>query len=332
MPKNQNQKQKMLYIKTMLESETDREHGLSMSDLLTRLKELGIEAERKSVYDDIECLRASGMDIKLSRGKKFTYYLDSRPFETAELKLLVDAVQVAKALTVEQSRQLIKKIERLTGIHEAKKLNRHVVIQGRTKTVNEDVYEAIDAIHEAILADRKIRFGYFDWTVEKKKLLRHDGAPYHISPWALAYSDEQYYLVAYDSKEAMVKHYRVDKMVDVAVTDEARQGQEHFSDFQLEAYSNRVFGMFSGDERRITLECDNDMIGVILDRFGEDVMLIPCSESSFRVAVTVAVSTWFFSWLFGFENKVRIISPADIREEYRKKIKKTLEKYDHCDE
>ena len=329
MPKNQNQKQKMLYIKAMLERETDREHGLSMADFLARLKELGIEAERKSVYDDIECLRASGMDIKLARGKKFTYYLDSRPFETAELKLLVDAVQVAKALTAEQSRQLIKKIEQLTGIYEAKKLNRHVVIQGRTKTVNEDVYDAVDAIHEAILEDRKIRFGYFDWTVEKKKLLRYGGELYHISPWALAWNDEQYYLVAYDSKSDKVKHYRVDKMVDVVITDEPREGQAHFSDFQLEAYSNRVFGMFSGNERRVTLECDNDMIGVIFDRFGEDVMIIPCDENAFRTSVTIVVSPWFFSWLFGFGNKIRITSPDNVREEYREKMKKTLEQYDH---
>ncbi len=331
MPKNQNQKRKMLYIKNMLERETDSEHSLSMSDLLLRLKELGIEAERKSIYDDIECLRASGMDIKLLRGKRFAYYLDSRPFEMAELKLLVDAVQVAKVLTAEQSRQLIKKIEMLTGVHEAKKLNRHVVIQGRTKTVNEDVYEAIDAIHEGILSNRKIRFRYFDWTVDKKKAFRHAGAPYEISPWALAYSDEQYYLVAYNSESDMVRHYRVDKMVDVSVTDYPREGQKHFSDFQLEAYSNRVFGMFSGDERRVTLVCDNDMIGVILDRFGEDVMAIPCGENSFRVSVTVAVSPWFFSWLFGFGNKIRIVSPTDVRQAYCEKMKKTLEEYDHCD-
>lgn len=329
MPKNQNQKQKMLYIKNMLERETDCEHGLSMADFLVRLKEIGIDAERKSIYDDIECLRASGMDIKLSRGKRFTYYLDNRMFETAELKLLVDAVQVAKVLTIEQSRQLIKKIEQLTGIHEAKKLNRHVVIQGRNKTVNEDVYQAIDAIHEAIFANRKIRFYYFDWTVEKKKLLRHGGTPYEISPWALVWNDEQYYLVAYDHKSAMIRHYRVDKMIDVSVIDEEREGQKHFSDFRLDAYSNRVFGMFTAEEKRVTLECDNDMIGVIMERFGEDVMIIPYGENVFRVTVTVAVSTWFFSWLFGFGNKIRIISPDDVREEYRKKIIKTLEEYDH---
>lgn len=329
MPKNQNQKQKMLYIKNMLERETDCEHGLSMADFLVRLKEIGIDAERKSIYDDIECLRALGMDIKLSRGKRFTYYLDNRMFETAELKLLVDAVQVAKVLTIEQSRQLIKKIEQLTGIHEAKKLNRHVVIQGRNKTVNEDVYQAIDAIHEAIFANRKIRFCYFDWTVEKKKLLRHGGTPYEISPWALVWNDEQYYLVAYDHKSAMIRHYRVDKMIDVSVIDEEREGQKHFSDFRLDAYSNRVFGMFTAKEKRVTLECDNDMIGVIMERFGEDVMVIPYGENVFRVTVTVAVSTWFFSWLFGFGNKIRIISPDDVREEYRKKIIKTLEEYDH---
>ena len=203
------------------------------------------------------------------------------------------------------------------------------MIQGRNKTVNEDVYQAIDAIHEAIFANRKIRFYYFDWTVEKKKLLRHGGAPYEISPWALVWNDEQYYLVAYDHKSAMIRHYRVDKMIDVSVIDEEREGQKHFSDFRLDAYSNRVFGMFTAEEKRVTLECHNDMIGVIMERFGEDVMVIPYGENVFRVTVTVAVSTWFFSWLFGFGNKIRIISPDDVREEYRKKIIKTLEEYDH---
>lgn len=330
MTKKVNQKQKLLYIKKLFEEETDAEHGLTMNELLERLRAVGIEAERKSVYDDIDCLREFGMDIKMSRGRRFAYYLDQRTFETAELKLLVDAVQVAKALTTEQSRQLIRKIATLTSVHEARKLNRHIFIQGRMKTVNEEIYDAIDTIHEAIVDNRQIRFRYFDWTLRKEKQLRREGGAYEISPWALAWNEERYYLVAYDSETDKIKHFRIDKMIGVEEIDIAREGQAHFVNFRLDAYSNRMFGMYGGEERRVTLRCDADMIGVILDRFGKEIMLIP-EKNGFRVTVPIVVSPRFFSWLFGFGTKIMIAAPDDVREEFCRNMSKTLKKYTYWD-
>ncbi|MBO5245368.1 MAG: WYL domain-containing protein [Selenomonadales bacterium] len=326
MTKNMNQKRKMLYIRQILEHETDEEHGITIAELIARLASVGIKAERKSIYDDIDCLKNFGMDIRLNRGSRFEYYLAQRSFETAELKLLVDAVQVAKVLTAEQSRQLIGKIETLTSIHEAHKLNRHIFIQGRSKTANDEIYEAIDTIHEAILDNRQVRFRYFDWTVKKEKQFRHDGGVYEMSPWALAWNEEKYYLIAYDSDKDIIKHFRIDKMTDVHTIDRARAGQAHFADFHLDDYSNSVFGMFSGEERRVTLSCDNDMIGVIIDRFGKEVMIMPDARG-FRVNVPVVISPWFFSWLFGFSAKIRIAAPADVREEYCRQLAKNLEQY-----
>lgn len=331
MTKNMNQKRKLLFIRQILERETDEEHGITMAELIERLASVGIKAERKSVYDDIECLCEFGMDIRLSRGTRFEYYLARRPFETAELKLLVDAVQVAKVLTAEQSRQLIGKIETLTSVHQARKLNRHIFIQGRTKTANDEIYEAIDTIHEAILANRQVRFRYFDWTIKKEKAFRRGGEAYEMSPWALAWNEEKYYLIAYDKEQDLIKHFRIDKMADVTITDRERAGQTHFADFHLDAYSNRVFGMFSGEEKRVTLSCDNDMIGIILDRFGKEVMAVPDARG-FRVTVPVVVSPWFFSWLFGFGAKIRIAAPFDVRQEYCRALAKNLKEYADCDE
>lgn len=326
MTKNINQKRKLLYIMQLLERETDEEHGITMAEMIERLAAVGIKAERKSIYDDISCLCDFGMDIRLARGNRFEYYLAQRPFETAELKLLVDAVQVAKVLTAQQSRQLIGKIETLTSVHEARKLNRHIFIQGRPKTANDEIYEAIDTIHEAIITNRQVRFRYFDWTIKKEKSFRHDGIAYEMSPWALAWNEEKYYLIAYDSEQEIIKHFRIDKMTDVDIIDEERAGQDHFADFHLDAYSNRVFGMFSGDERRVTLSCTADMIGVILDRFGKEVMIMPDARG-FRITVPVVISPWFFSWLFGFSAKIRIEAPADVREEYRRQLTKNLQEY-----
>lgn len=326
MSKNINQKQKLLYIKQMLEEETDEEHGLTVSDMIERLKKYGIETERKSIYDDIDCLRNFGMDIQLKRGRRFMYYLGNRPFEMAELKILVDGVQVIKTLSDEQSRQLIGKIEKLVSVHQARKLSRHIFLQGRVKTVNEEIYQIIDAIHRAISENKQIRFRYFDVLGKKKKQFRKNGEFYEMSPWSLTFSEERYYLVAYDGDVGMIKHFRIDKMLNVTNIDKDREGQKHYSDFQIDLYSNRMFGMYGGEERRVTLYCDESLAGAMIDRFGESVLMIP-DEGGFRITISVVISPRFYSWLFGFGTKVRIIAPQDVREKFCQEMIKNLKQY-----
>ena len=251
MGKSFNQKLKLLYIMQMLKENTDENHAMSANDIISALAKQGISAERKSIYDDIERLKLFGCDILSRRSEPKGYYLASRDFEIAELKLLVDAVQSSKFITEKKSNQLIHKIEQLASRHEAQTLQRQVVVSNRIKTMNESIYYNVDNIHTAIAGNRQIRFQYFQWNVKKEPQLRHGGAWYHISPWGLSWDDENYYLVGFDSEAGLIKHFRVDKMLRIALSNETREGREHFKKLDMADYARKSFGMFGGEEETV---------------------------------------------------------------------------------
>ena len=211
------QKLKPLYIMNYLLQNSDEDHLVSMSQLIEHLAAHGIPSERKSVYDDIEALRVFGLDIvQGGSGKNAGYYIANRSFELPELKLLVDSVQSSKFITHKKTATLIKKIETLASIHEAQLLNRQVYVKNRIKTMNESIYYNIDAIQSGISQNKKIQFKYFEYTVQKTRHYRKDGAFYVVSPFAMTWDDENYYLVAFDSQAGIIKHYRVDKMTEIS--------------------------------------------------------------------------------------------------------------------
>lgn len=320
MPKSPNQKRKLLVLLELLQRQSDEDHPIPLSGLSAALKREGISAERKTIYDDLETLRVQGYDIQ--NRKREGYYLADRPFQLPELKLLVDAVQSSKFISQRKSSQLIAKLEQLTSVHEAAKLQRQVYVTGRVKTMNERVYYTIDAIHDAIAAGVRVRFRYFDYSVSKEKVYRKGGAYYEVSPYALLWDDENYYLVAYDTAFQMVRHYRVDKMDRLTATALPRLGAEAFSHFDLGVYSKAHFGMFSGREERVTLRCANHFVGVMLDRFGRDLSLIPDGENHFTITAPVAVSPQFFGWLCGLGPEVEIRAPEGVRTEFSTYLKK----------
>ena len=214
MAKSENQKLKLLYIRKFLLEQTDKDHRVTTAQIIDELTKHEIKAERKSIYDDIECLRSFGMDIKrVQKDRTYSYYVANRPFELPELKLLVDSVQSAKFITKKKTNELIKKIEKLAGKFEASQLQRQVFVAGRVKTMNDSIYRNVDQLHAAISENSQIQFHYFQWNVKKEAELRKGGAFYKVSPWALTCSDGNYYLVAYDEQEEKIKHFRVDKMV-----------------------------------------------------------------------------------------------------------------------
>ena len=313
------QKTRILTLWRLFSEETDEERGLSVGEIISRFAEVGITAERKSVYDDVAALQDFGLDIaKVREGNRTEYRLLSRDFELAELKILVDAVQAAKFISEKKSRELIKKLSTLASRHEAKQLTRQVIISGRVKTMNESVYYGVDKLHQAINEDRKITFKYFQWNMDKEPELRHGGKTYTVSPWSLIWDDEYYYLVAYDEEAGKIKHYRVDKMQNIARTDEARAGQEEFESFNVSTYSKQLFGMFGGEVRKITLECKKEAAGIIIDRFGKDVIMQKISDDSFICVVDVAVSRQFEGWLFSLSDIVKITAPADVADAVKK--------------
>lgn len=314
-------KLKLLYILETLVRDTDQEHKKGTAELIDMLKSRGLSAERKSIYDDIETLREFGLDIIYDKEEPAGYYLGERDFELAELKLLVDAVQSSKFITAKKSAVLISKLEKLTSPGEARNLQRQVYVSGRIKTMNESIYYNVDAVHSAIAGDSKIAFRYMVWNLEKQLVPKSDRAV-TVSPWALVWDDENYYMIAFDGESGIMKHYRVDKMKDIRCLQEPREGRESFKGFDAAGFAKKTFGMYGGRIEKVTLECDNSLVGPILDRFGTDVIIVPAGEERFKVTQEVAVSGQFFGWLVGLGSGVRIVYPQNVADEFRDRLRR----------
>ena len=313
-------KLKMLYIMKMLYEKTDESNRMSTAQIISFLERNGISAERRSIYDDIETLRQFGMDILYSKEPPAGYFLASRSFEIPELKLLVDAVQASRFITKAKSAQLIAKLEKLASASDAKRLNRHVYVMDRVKTPNEDIYYNVDMIHEAMLSDREICFTYYRWNADKELMPRNSGKPFNVSPWALTWDDENYYLVAFDSRAGKVKHYRVDKMRHMSISEDSREGRESFSEFDLPGFSRKTFGMFGGRTEKVTILCREKLVGAVIDRFGTDAVIVNLQNGWFQMQQEVTISEQFFGWVFGLGEDVKLAGPGSVVKEFQEMI------------
>ena len=323
MPKNPNQKQKLLYVMKLFTERTDEEYGVTVADILEYLEEVGIVAERKSIYSDIETLRDFGLDIVKNKVGRITLFsLASREFETQELKLLVDAVQCSKFITQKKSRELIRKIESLTSENQASALHRQVIVTNRVKTSNEEIYRNIDSISRAINSKHKISFYYTQWQVNRtgaKKVVRvrrHDGQRYLLTPKALTWDDENYYLIAYDSNADLIKHFRVDKMESIVVEEARSDSSKSVEKFDLAAYTKQIFGMYGGELVKVKLRFDDTLIGVAIDRFSDKVFISPDKDGTFTLTTDVMLSPQFFGWLFSLGSGARLISPKTAKDQF----------------
>lgn len=324
MAKSTNQKLKILYLMDLLLRNTDEEHPIAMKDIIAYLEECGISAERKSIYSDIEGLKLFGVDIVSSQKG---YSVVSRDFELPELKMLVDCVSASKFITEKKSEKLIKKIESLASKHEGYKLQRQVYIADRLKAGNEDIYRSVDTLSEAINQKKKVSFKYFEYAPDKKKKYRNDGNEYVVSPYSLTVSDENYYLISHYPKHKELTHFRVDRMADIKVMEETVESLEKImgEKFNIGEYSKRIFSMYSGEDERVEILCENSMMNAVIDRFGEDVFVLREDEEHFKVRVTVDVSPTFFAWIFTFGGKMKITAPESVKEQFNNVAKKFLE-------
>lgn len=302
MAKSANQKLKLLIIKDFLLKKSDEKHPVTIPQIIEELARFDIKAERKSLYGDLEALRVYGLDIVQSKGN---YYVGERSFQTPELKLLVDSIQSSKFITQKKTMTLIKKIEELASMYDAQLLERQVYVRNRVKSMNESVYYNVDSIADAINQDRVIRFKYFEYTVTKERRIRKNGDWYVVSPFALMWGDENYYMLAWDAEAASLKHYRVDKMLDITALKQEREGKEAFAQVDMSAYSKKIFSMFTGEDRSVKLRFRNNLAGAVFDRFGRDVMLIPDGEDHFVVTLELAVSPHFYSCVWPVQFRQR---------------------------
>lgn len=326
MPKSAGQKTRLLRILAILREYTDEEHALNASEIAAHLTAYGIEAERKSIYDDLSALSEYGFDIQNTRGKGGGYRLLSDTWQLSEVKMLIDAVQCSRFLTEKKSALLIGKLKRLTSHYHSEALGRHVHITGRAKSDNESVFYSVDVIHEAIRKGNRIAFYYLDYLPNGQKVRRHDGRLYEVSPVELTMDDEKYYLIAAVSGSDHLRHYRVDKMEKVTLLQDTVRDLPRDADrLDLARYALSTFGMFGGTPETVRLRAENRMASILIDRFDkENCTLIPDGNEHFTMAVRVVVSPQFFGWLFGLEGAVTVLSPESARKSYENMLKNAL--------
>lgn len=327
MAKSARQKEKLLRILEILENKSDDNHYISTKAIIDELSQYEIEAERKSIYDDILVLQNMGYDIRQTKGREGGYCLASRKFDRSEILPLVDAVSSSRFITEKKSRELIKKLEGFLSVYDACDLNREVHVTNRIKSDNESIYYVVDSISRGISEKKKITFLYCEWTVNKQLLPRRNGDKYLISPISLCWDDEKYYLIGFDESSKEIRHYRCDKIKNVDLTKEMISDIPEIKNFDTAQYYNKTFGMYAGKEEAVTIVFPENLCGIMIDRFGKEPTMRNEETGKYSIRVSINVSPQFFGWITGLGDKVKIKSPQYVVDEYTEYIKNILNKY-----
>lgn len=298
---------RIIELLRFLYQQTDEAHAVTVSEMIEHLKSKGIPSVRQTVYTDLETLDIAGIDIVQIKSTQNRYFIGNRIFEYPELKMLVDAVASSKVISAKKSQALIQKLGRLTSVQQAEQLQRLASLSSRVKPHNEKVYYIIDSIQTAILDQHQISFQYYEYTPEKKKILKHDGYRYILDPYALEWKNDHYYLIGYSHKHKGIAHFRVDRLTSVEPLDSKFQPMP---DFDVAAYTNKMVDMFAAEHsEQVKLLCSNELMRVIIDHYGEDIEISPYDDTHFTVIIEVNPSGTFYGWVFKFMGKIRILSP-----------------------
>ena len=311
------------YVAKMLYEQTDEEHYLTIVQIIDQLKnQYGISTSRGTVSDDIRVLQELGVEIEVEQSTQNRYYLIGRRFDLPELKALIDAVESARFIPTDKSSALVSKLSLLASPFVAPNLVRNVDVENRIKADNEKVYYIMEALNDAINDKKKVSFQYYTYNRNKERVAKHDGEVYVFSPYKMIWNGDYYYVVGYSEKHGSIGSFRVDRIVTTPQILSEEQ-QEPPKDFDLNIYLNSMFRMYNGERKQIELVCDNELMNSIIDRFGNDVNVSVYDENSFKVNVTTSVGNVFYSWIFGFGGRVKIISPEDVRKEYTEMVELT---------
>lgn len=315
MAKGKNQKVKLIKILEILRAESDENHPMSTNALIKRLRDEDVDVERKTLYDDIACLNECGYEIMTIKTNTNNYYIEDRTFDVAELKILLDAIGAAQFITEKKTNVLSDKIAVLGGSHRAKLLRRHVVTL-EPKHTNEKIYYIVDSLNDCIERGKKASFKYYKYDISGKRIHTHDGDEYVVSPLSLVFSDDNYYLVAYTDKHDDLINFRVDRIDCVTVLEDAVDERAKKKSLSSKD-SHKIFSMFKGEDCKVTLLCDNSLVNVIVDKFGENVVMTKHTDGDFTVSASVQLAPTFYAWVFTFGEKMKIISPKKVVEEMK---------------
>ena len=321
--KTEQKKSRLLRVKAFLEKHSDEEHPVTVADIISHLKNEGIQASRKSVVLDIEQLIADGIDVVSNDGRPKVYFIGDRQFEIPELKLLVDVVQASRFIPTAKTNTLIQKLTEFASYYQAGDLRRSLYTDKLPRSVSEKAYITVDLLNKAINSDRKITFKYYEWGPDKKKIYKHRRQDYIFSPYGLVWNNDRYYTVGWCDIHNNITTFRIDRIATPKLTDEAAVPAP--KDFDLAYYSSAVFQMYDGPLRKVTLRCKNDMMRHVIDRFGEEIETEIVDDDHFIAHVDIPASPTFFAWIFTFRGGIKIDEPDDILSAYHDMLNLGLE-------
>lgn len=309
---------KLLKLLEMLRQNTDEQHPMPTSSIISALSQMEITCDRRTLAQDIATLSSLGYEIMTTTvGHEKAYYVEDRNFSIPELKILIDAVQASSFITEKKSEELISKIASLAGSHRAEVLKRNMVCFNTRKHSNERIFYNVNDLEDAILRQKKVIFRYFDLNENGDRIYRRDGHRYVVEPIALVFNEDNYYLTCYSSRHDSTSNYRIDRMDSVEVIDEDCCEKAIALRDQVATYTEQAFKMFGGQLEDVVLEFDRSLIGAVYDRFGESTKMMTTSASKCVASVKVQISPVFWGWLFQFAGIMTVLSPSYLAEEYK---------------
>lgn len=337
MPKNVGEKEKILLIRDYLLRESDQDHPVSVKDIQSVLERSGFYAERKSIYRDLAALGSLTPEESSDQlrekyqlqiiNKNGKYYVEKREFTLDEVKLLIDMVESSSFLTAKGTKDMKRKLGTLVSVHQAMEVDRSIHVRNRVKQKDDKVFRKIDIISQAINEHKLLTFRYRSYTIEKKRVYRHGGASYHLTPYALMWVEEKYYLLGYSEENREFRVYRVDRMDRLTKGAVSQSGEREFKKIDIADYTTKVFHMYQGRMERVTMRFELSLTDAVLDRFGTDAMLIPDGEKHFTYTTELSVSVQFFGWISGFGSAAEIVAPENVRQEMAEQLRSTLRLY-----
>ena len=323
MSEEKNKKGRLLALQQYFYQYTDEAHPASTAELIAAMEKQGYKANRKTIKDDIDILVAFDIDIVTNVSKGNSFFMGTRQFEVPELKLLVDAVSSSRFISAGKSENLINKISSLGSVYQKEQIVPRIYTADRIKTDNPQLYYVIDKLIEAVQTKRQVRFQYTEYDADKNKILRNDGEIYVNSPYGCLWNDDFYYLVGYSEKHEKVVTFRVDRIIELEILDEAAWPEPE--NFMMADYARKIIEMYDGEEQEVELICDNELMKSVIDRFGENIQTERVNDDQFKATVTVAASKTFYAWCFRFAGQMKIAGPRKVKKQYLEMAKKITE-------
>lgn len=317
-------KTKTLLIYKFLSELSDEGNPLSTTQLIELLAEEGIKCERKSIYADIKTLNEIGFEILTTLSPRRGFFMSSRKFELPQVRLLIDAVSSAGFITPNKTKDLVRKLESLVSSNQAKDLVSQVYVDTNVKCDNEEIYYIIDSLHDAIINKNKVKFNYKRRNIDKENRKSYTEKTFIVSPYALIWKEDHYYLVCNNEKYDNLMNLRLDRMRKITKLDDqtarpVSEVSEYQDTFDVADYTAKMFNMFSGKSAQVKLLCELSLREEMMDRFGSKIPLNAIDTNHFETTINAALSDGLVSWIMEFGNKIKVIEPVELSEQVKEK-------------